>query len=99
MLKTVLESSVLKGNVCKYKSGLLKTTITSCLEAYKTDDILEVRSNSAFITSTYNCLFVKKLNVGKLTLWTKWSVFIIAAVPTAEAIISAFQAVGSVETK
>jgi hypothetical protein len=68
MLKTVLESDILKNNVCKCKSGLLETTITSCLEAYKTNNILEIRSNSAFITSIYNCLFVKKLNTGRLAL-------------------------------
>jgi hypothetical protein len=68
MLKTVLKSNVLKDNVCEYKSELSKTTAAFCLKACKTDDILEVRSNLAFITSTYNCLFVKKLNVSRLAL-------------------------------
>jgi hypothetical protein len=68
MLKTVLESNVLKGNVCEYKSRLLKTTITSCLKAYKTNDILEIRSNSAFIAGIYDYLFIKELNTDKLTL-------------------------------
>jgi hypothetical protein len=66
MLKTVLKSSVLESNVCKYKSKFLKTTVTSCLKAYKTNNILKVRLNSAFITGIYDCLFVKKLNINKL---------------------------------
>jgi hypothetical protein len=68
MLKTVLKSGVLKGDVCEYKSGFLETTITSCLKAYKTDDILKIRLNSAFIISIYDCSFVKKLNIGRLAL-------------------------------
>jgi hypothetical protein len=68
MLKTVLKSNVLKGDVYEYKSGLLKTIITFCSEAYKTDDILGVRSNSAFIADIYNCLFIKELNVSRLAL-------------------------------
>jgi hypothetical protein len=99
MLKNALESDVSEGNVCEYESGLPETITTSCLKAYKTDDISEVRSNSASIAGTCDCSFVKELNAGKLALWTKWSVFIVAAVPTAEAIVSAFQAVRSVETK
>jgi hypothetical protein len=90
MLKTVLESGVLESNVCEYKSGLPKTIVTFCSKAYKTDNILEVRSNSALIADTYDCSFVKELNTDRLALWTKWSVFIIAAVPTAKAIVSAF---------
>jgi hypothetical protein len=99
MLKTTSESSILESDVCKYKSGLLKTTVTSYLKAYKTNNISEIRSNSASITNTYNCLFVKEFNVSRLALWTRWSVFIIAAVPITKAIISAFQAIGSVKTK
>jgi hypothetical protein len=68
MLKTVLKSSVLKDNVCKYKSEFSETIVTSCLKTYKTDNILIVRLNSAFIAGIYNCLFVKKLNIGKLAL-------------------------------
>jgi hypothetical protein len=68
MLKTILKSNVLEGNVCKYKSEFLKTTVTSYLKAYKTNNILEIRSNSALIISIYNCSFVKKLNISKLAL-------------------------------
>jgi hypothetical protein len=64
----VLKSDVLKSDVCKYKSGLLKTIVTFCLKACKTNDILGVRSNSAFIISIYNYLLVKKLNIDKLAL-------------------------------
>jgi hypothetical protein len=68
MLKTILKSNVLKDNICEYKLGLPETTATFYLKAYKTDDILGVRSNLALIVSIYNCLFVKKLNVDKLAL-------------------------------
>jgi hypothetical protein len=68
MLKTVLKSNVLKGNACEYKSELSETTATSYLKACKTDNILKTRSNSAFIVSTYNCLFIKELNADKLAL-------------------------------
>jgi hypothetical protein len=68
MLKTVLKSDVLESNVCECESGFLKTTATSCLKAYKTNDILEVRLNSAFIISTCDCLFIKELNTDKLAL-------------------------------
>jgi hypothetical protein len=71
MLKTVLKSGVLEGDVCEYKPELSKTTATFCLKAYKTGDILGVRSNSALIAGICDCLFVKELNVGKLALWTK----------------------------
>jgi hypothetical protein len=68
MLKTVLKSGVLEDNVCECESGLPETTVTFCLKAYKTDNISEVRSNSGLIISTYNCSFVKELNIGKLAL-------------------------------
>jgi hypothetical protein len=68
MLKTILESSVLEGDVCECKSGLSETTITSCSEAYKTDDILGIRSNLAFIAGICDCSFVKELNAGRLAL-------------------------------
>jgi hypothetical protein len=68
MLKTVLESGVLEGDVCEYKSELPETTATSCSEACKTDDILGVRSNSALITGICDCSFVKELNAGRLAL-------------------------------
>jgi uncharacterized membrane protein YesL len=68
MLKSILKSNVLKGNVYECESELLKTTVTSYLKAYKTDNILGVRLNLAFIISIYNYLFVKELNTGKLAL-------------------------------
>jgi hypothetical protein len=68
MLKTVLKNNVSEGNVCEYKSRLLETTITSCSKAYKTNNISEVRSNSALITGTCDCSFVKELNISKLAL-------------------------------
>jgi hypothetical protein len=68
MLKTILKSGVLENNVCEYKPELLKTTVISRLKAYKTNNILEIRLNSALITSTYNCLFVKELNIDRLAL-------------------------------
>jgi hypothetical protein len=66
MLKTILKSDVLKDNICEYKLKFLKTTIISCLKACKTDNILKVRLNSAFIANIYNYLFIKKLNTDKL---------------------------------
>ena len=76
-----------------------RTTATSCSETCRANYIFRIISNSAFITSTADCSYIKKLKANKVTLWTKWSVFIVAAVPTAKAIVNAFQTVRSVETK
>jgi hypothetical protein len=68
MLKTVLKSNVLEGDVYEYESELSETTVTSCLKGCKTNNILKVRSNSAPIAGICDCLFVKELNTDRLAL-------------------------------